>query len=838
MDLNQSGDFSISFNSEFLNTLAEAVIIFNQHGDILHFNANALEILGKARDHDFLGRIVNKVIQTGVAQRDQINRLDLVEGSFKWISISAVPIISNGQIVLTFNDITEVKKLQHDQKYLNATLDTLPALVSYVDQNLIYRYVNQTYERWFKVTREMTIGKSVPEILGVEAFTLLKPQLNAVLKGELQKFERKIPYENAGERIVEVTYTPDIHSGEVKGFYAVIIDVTELALSKTAVQLKEQELSRVLNAVPALIGHWDLNLNNLHANTAYSEYFGKSPEEIKGRHIKKLLGQELYEKNRPYMEGALKGEVQIFEREMPLPHGGSKHTIAQYLPEIVNGDVIGFFVIVSDVTPLKMSEAKFKGFLETSYDAIVLVSEKSIIQFVNQQVLNWFGYTSAELVGQPIEILIPERYRESHVKMRNDYALHPTARGMGRNLDLWGRRKDGTEFSVEISLAPLQTDQGLIISATIRDITEKKLIETQQKFALNANLILSQTMDYDERLQTITDLSVPTLADWCAVSIFENSKLRLKAISKKREAVPEEMKLEKTDKYFSSKFIRVPLLVRSNVIGTLAFAMEESGRVFLPQDFNYAETLAMRFALSADSARLYKEAQDAIRAREDVVAIVSHDLKNPLGAIALSVQILEKKTPDGIGNDEWEKMKKSIDRIKNSTQKAITLVKDLLDISKIESGTFVVERKDIDINSLISNVIEIMKPLAEEKGVQIIVNFQYKNLSIACDPDRIMQVFSNLIGNALKFTERGGKIQVNATVEDDTAHFSVEDSGQGISKENLPHIFDRYWQARETRKLGSGLGLAIAKGIVDAHQGRIWVESELGKGSTFHFTLP
>lgn len=725
------------------------------------------------------------------------------------------------------------------EAFLTITLNSLPVLVSFVDRSLIYRYVNKTYEKFFNTVSDSVIGKSVQELLGQEAYEILLPYIESALKGEVQKFENRIPYNIAGERFVEVTYIPSKCDQEINGFYAIINDITDLVKSKQEIQDKENEVSRLLNSIPAMIGHWNRNLINLNANATYSYFFGKTPEEIKGKHLKNLLGPKLFEKNYPYIQAVLEGKVQTFEGEIHLPQGGSRHTIAQYLPEISDGEVVGFYSVVSDVTALKISEEKYKGFLESAFDAIVLTDEKFVIQFVNKQVLNWFGYTLTELIGRPIEILIPERFREVHVKQRNEYAVHPVPRGMGRNLDLWGRRKDGSEFSVDISISPVHTENGLSISAVIRDISDKKLIENQQNFLLKTNEILSETMDYQERLQRIANIIVPELADWCAVSILEDDQLKLKAIAPHPTEIKPNFSLESSDSELNQKkFISLPLTARGKWIGTITMTMSESGRVFSRDELIFAQLVAIRCAMSADNARLFQEAQNAISVREDVVTIVSHDLKNPLSSILLSAHSMEKQKPEGITEEDWGKLQKKINIIKNSTNRAITLINNFLDLSKIESGTLQLEKANTDAIAMTSSIVNMLKLLATEKGVQLRLDFSNPHLSITCDENKISQVLSNLIGNSLKFTPKGGNIDVKVTSDENFLYFSIHDTGKGISSNDLPHIFDRFWQATDTQKLGNGLGLSIAKAIVKAHNGKIWVESELGLGSTFHFALP
>jgi two-component system sensor histidine kinase/response regulator len=239
-------------------------------------------------------------------------------------------------------------------------------------------------------------------------------------------------------------------------------------------------------------------------------------------------------------------------------------------------------------------------------------------------------------------------------------------------------------------------------------------------------------------------------------------------------------------------------------------------------------------AMVIASARLYTEAQRATRAREDVLAVVAHDLRNPLSTILMSALFLqEPHAPDGL----VAVPKKFGERIHRAASRMEELIKDLLDLAAIEAGRLAVERQPHKALTLVTDAIEMMLPIASTKGVRLSVRLESEDLLLSCDRGRVLQVFSNLIGNAIKFTPAGERITVLGAIEDNVFRFSVEDTGFGIAADQLPHIFDRYWQARTTDRRGVGLGLSIAAGIVAVHGGRIWVESEVGTGSSFHFTL-
>jgi chemotaxis family two-component system sensor kinase Cph1 len=245
-----------------------------------------------------------------------------------------------------------------------------------------------------------------------------------------------------------------------------------------------------------------------------------------------------------------------------------------------------------------------------------------------------------------------------------------------------------------------------------------------------------------------------------------------------------------------------------------------------------------RYAIEVDLTRQVVREQRAVQAREELVAVVSHDLKNPLGAIQMNAALILRAAspPDA---EQWQRVQSSAARIQRSTDRMTGLVKDLLDLAKIESGRFRIEPRVEEVQSLLEQSFEVLKPLAEQKNISLTPVFRAPpDVAVEADPERVFQVLSNLIGNAIKFTPKGGNIRV--TVETGPAHvkFAVSDSGPGIPAEQLPHLFDRYWQARHRAREGAGLGLYIVRGLVEAHGGRVWAESQGDSGSTFFFTLP
>ncbi|MCO5949971.1 PAS domain S-box protein [Mucilaginibacter flavidus] len=255
----------------------------------------------------------------------------------------------------------------------------------------------------------------------------------------------------------------------------------------------------VADHIHAMLAYWDKDEICRFANNAYLEWFNKRREDMVDKiTMKELLGQ-LYEKNLPYINGVLNGNAQEFERQITIPNGEIRHTIASYYPDIIDGEVKGFFVHVADITKIKnlenkliLSQNKFKSLLESAPDSLVIVNGSGEIQIINEQTQIVFGYTKDELYGQKIEMLLPDRFKDHHPGQRASFFAKAYARRMGAGHELFGKHKKGYEFPVEISISPIQLEDGLYVSAAIRDVTEQKTRAAELKESNDRNKIFIQ----------------------------------------------------------------------------------------------------------------------------------------------------------------------------------------------------------------------------------------------------------------------------------------------------------------------------------------------------------
>ncbi len=289
-----------------------------------------------------------------------------------------------------------------------------------------------------------------------------------------------------------------------------------------------------------------------------------------------------------------------------------------------------------------------------------------------------------------------------------------------------------------------------------------------------------------------------------------------------------------------SRFLVIPLVVgRQPVFGALQL---ESATSLHRADLVFVNAIANQLAIALDRHRawqrdiaLRQQAEAATRMREQILAVVSHDLRGPLATIMMATGLLARaEVPD----ERRRNPPKAFAMIQRAAERMLRLIEDLLDFASIQVGQLGITRMPREPATLVKEAIANFEQLAREKHLHLESEVEADLSTLSCDRDRIIQVFSNLMSNAFKVTTSGGSIILRARAHEREVLFVVSDTGPGIAEEDLQHLFERHWRSREPGYKGTGLGLHIAKGIVEAHGGRIWAESTLGQGATFFFTIP
>jgi signal transduction histidine kinase/PAS domain-containing protein len=426
-------------------------------------------------------------------------------------------------------------------------------------------------------------------------------------------------------------------------------------------------------------------------------------------------------------------------------------------------------------------------------------------------------------------------------------------------------------------VAPGRGSSGRVV-IVMRDVTAERRDQEWQRFLGDAGTALASSTDLPSALEELAALAARTVADRCAVVLRRgNGEPRVSAFAGAVAAEPsdaETVERGRTDSLRAGQAamtsqqpilenepgrssMAVPLHLRGQSVGALVLASLGDGRRYGPADLGAAQELARRASIAIDNMRLLAEAQESVRAREDLLAIVSHDLRNPLGVVLASSALLLKSSlpPEPPGKEG--RARRQIEAIERAGHRMNRLIRDLLDFAAIQAGHLSVSSHPREVGVLVREVLDALEPIAATKSIKLVDGTpENGGLSISCDHDRVIQLFSNVVGNAVKFTPEGGTVILRAEPDQAMVRFAVADNGPGIAAEELPFVFDRYYQARRRNRDGIGLGLSIARGIVEAHGGRIWVESPTGQapakaqaegqagnqggggGTTFFFTLP
>lgn len=535
--------------------------------------------------------------------------------------------------------------------------------------------------------------------------------------------------------------------------------------------------------------------------------------------------------------------------------------------------------------------------LESTADGILVVDLNGKILSFNQKVADMWGipaevYSSGDdqrAIKMALEKLVnPDDFLAKVMELNR----HPEESSYDV-LEL----KDGRTFE-RYSQPQLIDDVPVGRVWSFRDVTSRRRAEEQEielvqeqaaraeaensqkraSLLAEASRVLSASFDYQTTLAALVRLAVPALADYCALDIVEaedtferigeahvdpaKSQLLREVARFPKSALTARHPLMRVmatgapvlESDITPAFIRasfaeaeqrrvvealeprslicVPLVASGKPLGALTLVTSGSGRRYDIADLSLAADLARRAAIVVEHARLFHEAQQATRARDDVLAVVAHDLRNPLNTVTMAVSMMLETTPP-----ERVEERRQVEILRRAADRMNRMIQDLLDVKRMESGRLTTDLKPELPETLINDTIDMLRPLAAGSTIRLEADIEDDLPPVLADAARVQQVLSNLVGNAVKFTPRSGRIIVCAEHIDGEVRFGVIDTGPGIPAEQLPHIFGRFWQAKSDHR-GIGLGLAIAKGIVEAHNGRIWVESHVGLGSTFYFTLP
>jgi PAS domain S-box-containing protein len=519
--------------------------------------------------------------------------------------------------------------------------------------------------------------------------------------------------------------------------------------------------------------------------------------------------------------------------------------------------------------------------LDVVEQAVIATDIDGMITYWNRFAEVLYGWSAAEVMDHNIMDIIPAKQVAEHAA---EIMAHLRA-GESWSGEFLVRHRDGSVFPAMITNSPIRDDHGGVISMVgiSRDITVRKRMEEAQRFLMEASALLTASLDYQTTLQHVAQLAVPYLADWCTVDILEEDTQIHRLVVAHEDpvkvewaheiqrryppdpnapyGVPQVLRTGQAELYsevsdallqavardaehleilrklgLTSAMI-VPLVARGRTLGAISFVSAESGRRYGPADLALAEDLAHRAALAIDNARLYREAQAAIQARDEFLSIASHELKTPLTALLGHAQVLQRRAmrePTISGRSQ-----RGLATIVEQTLRLNKQITTLLDLSRIQLGQFRIERQPMDLCALVHQVVADLEPTLEHHTVHLTCTAE--SLIVHGDEACLEQVLQNLIQNAIKYSPQGGSIMIQVERRGAEAWIAVSDEGIGIPEAAQPHLFQRFYRASNAAPhaiKGMGIGLYLVNEIVTRHGGAVEVSSTEGKGSTFTVRLP
>ncbi|WP_254510246.1 PAS domain S-box protein [Anatilimnocola floriformis] len=495
-------------------------------------------------------------------------------------------------------------------------------------------------------------------------------------------------------------------------------------------------------------------------------------------------------------------------------------------------DAVELLATVEALIQARQSERRFGSFLEAAPDAVVIIDQNGKIVRVNGQAERMFGQGRDDLLGQVVETLLPESYRDKHREQRVGYLANPATRPMGSGLRLRGLRKDGTEFPVEISLSPIFEREGILVASIIRDVSERSRIEA---------LLQESELRYRRLFETAKD----------GILILDTESGRITDANQ----FMSEMLGHSHEHFLGKELWEIGVFSDRAALEAAVRTLQDKGYIrfeHLPLETDRGSLVEVEIVANAyregthkviqcnirditERSKLENSLVDLHRRKDEFLAMLSHELRNPLAPIINAVQLLSLQKQE----DKLQHQARQI--IERQVGQLTRLIDDLLEVSRITSGRIHLQRERVGLNGVVERGVETTRPLLDQHHHELTVSLSSQPIWVNADPARLEQIVVNLLTNAAKYTADGGAIVITVHREGDKAVLRVRDSGVGIAPELLPHIFELFTQAERSldrSQGGLGIGLCLVQRLVEMHDGKVEASSTLGQGSEFVVHLP
>lgn len=540
---------------------------------------------------------------------------------------------------------------------------------------------------------------------------------------------------------------------------------------------------------------------------------------------------------------------------------------------------------IKDVDALRREVALLSRLVDALEAAAVATDADGAVTYWSRSAERLYGWRAEEVLGRNVLEVTAARLSRTEAAA----VAERLRRGETWSGELTVCRRDGSTFPALVTKAPMLDGAGRLVgvASTATDLTGLKRLEEEQRFLAQAGTILAQTLDYEATLSAVARLAVPFLADWCLVDVLDAGGLRRVALAHpnpEQEALgrrmEEHIRLDPdtahglpwvlrtgkpelhpvvTDEDLRqiardgrhlrllravgmTSYMAVPLRAGGRVLGAISFISTDPGRRYGERDLALAQMLADRAGLAVDNARLYREATEAVRVRDEILTAASHDLKGPLAVVRGLAQHLRRTVPAPDGAAAAT-LREGLDGIEDAVARMSALIAELVDVAHLQMGRpLPLRRGPVDLVALARRVVQEQQRTAVRHAVRL--EAAAPELVGSWDADRLERVLRNLLSNAVQYSPDGGEVLVTVAAESGPegthAVLRVEDRGLGIPPADLPRIFDRFYRGANVagRIPGTGVGLAVARQMVEQHGGTITAESREGAGSRFTVRLP
>ena len=508
------------------------------------------------------------------------------------------------------------------------------------------------------------------------------------------------------------------------------------------------------------------------------------------------------------------------------------------------GEPVGYLLISKDLSKeehlpeeVQDAEDRFRGLLDSAAGAMLIIDRSGRIVLTNAHTETLFGYPCGEVVGRDIEVLIPERYPRRHPQHPKEFFREPTVRPAGAGLGLWGRRKDGEEFPVEVSLSPLESKQGVVAIAAVSDVTERK--QAEEKFRVLLETASDPMVIVDKSGEIVLANAQTEKLFGYAPGGLVGSDIEILIPARSATGRP-----EVHDRLFRDP--RTPLEEGLELRGrrqdgtefpveiSLSPLETEEGVLATAAIRDVSERKASELELRETNLQL----EDASDAKDHFLASMSHELRTPLNAILgfTGTMLME------IAGPLTDEQRKQLETVQSSGWHLLSIINDLLDLARVESGTLEVAHEPVDCPALLDEIVTGLRPLADQKGLGLEASLPDGDVVLETDRRSLKQILINLTSNAIKFTDEGGirlELLPNRGDPGTGPCFSVSDTGIGIDPDHQEALFKAFRQGSGATRYdeGTGLGLYISRRLASIIGGKLDFESKQGEGSTFFLQL-